>query len=305
MINKSTPANVETTTEASDWRDVFTTSKDGLKLYARDYGSRILATTPVVCLPGLTRNSKDFHELAMHLSEKRRVLCLDYRGRGRSDYDPNYKNYSPMVEVSDTLDVMAAAGISHGVIIGTSRGGILAMIMAVMRPGVLKGVVLNDIGPEIAVEGLLRISGYVGNMPNPKSWNEAVVMLKKIAQAHFPTLNDEEWMSFARTTFRDENGLPKSDYDPALRHTLPKIIASGDAKIPKLWAQFNALKNFPTLVIRGENSDLLTQETLQKMHDAHEKMLSITLKNRGHTPFLNEIQAVAAIDRFIGQIDKN
>jgi len=165
--------------------------------------------------------------------------------------------------------------------------------------------VLNDLGPEIAVEGLLRISGYVGNMPNPKSWNEAVVMLKKIAQAHFPTLDDDEWMSFARNTFRDEKGLPKSDYDPALSHTLPKIVASSDAKIPKLWAQFNALKNFPTLVIRGENSDLLTEETLQKMHAAHEKMLSITLKNRGHTPFLNEIQAVAAIDRFIGQIDKN
>jgi len=210
-----------------------------------------------------------------------------------------------MVEVSDTLDVMAAAGISHGIIIGTSRGGILAMFIAVMRPGVLKGVVLNDIGPEIAVEGLLRISGYVGNMPNPKSWKEAVVMLKKATQAHFPTLDDEEWMSFARTTFRDQKGLPKSDYDPALSHTLPKIVASGDAKIPKLWAQFKALKNFPTLVIRGENSDLLTEETLRKMHDAHEKMLSITLKNRGHTPFLTEIQAVAAIDRFVNQIDRN
>jgi pimeloyl-ACP methyl ester carboxylesterase len=129
--------------------------------------------------------------------------------------------------------------------------------------------------------------------------------LKKVAQAHFPTLDEDEWMSFARNTFRDEKGVPKSDYDSALRHTLPKIIASDDANIPKLWAQFNALKNFPTLAIRGENSDLLTKETLQKMHDAHEKMLSLTLKNRGHTPFLTEIQAVAAIDRFVNQIDRN
>ncbi len=287
----------------SSWRDVFTTSKDGLKLYARDYGSRIAALTPVVCLPGLTRNSKDFHELALHLCDKRRVLCLDYRGRGQSEYDRNYKNYSPLIEVSDTLDVMTAAGISHAVVIGTSRGGILAMIMAVMRPTVLKGVVLNDIGPEIAVEGLLRISGYIGNMPDPKNWAEAVGLLKKVTQAHFPTLDDDEWMTFARNTFRDDNGQPRCDYDPQLRHTLPKIISSDDAEIPKMWPQFKALRNIPTLVIRGENSDLLTSETLKKMHKAHEDMTSITLKNRGHTPFLTEFEAVVAIDRLIDLID--
>jgi len=287
------------------WRDVFTTSKDGLRLYARDYGSRLSPLSPVICLPGLTRNSKDFHELAMHLSAVRRVLCLDYRGRGRSDYDPNSKNYSPLIEVADTFDVMTAAGISHGVIIGTSRGGILAMVMAVLRPTVLKGVVLNDIGAEIAVEGILRIAGYVGNMPDPKNWTEAVAVMKKVAQSHFPTLDSDEWMSFARKTFRDDEGRPRSDYDPELRHTLPKIISSSDADIPKLWPQFKALKNIPTLVIRGENSDLLTAKTVEKMHEAHEKMASITIKNRGHTPFLTEIEAVAAIEKLLIQADRN
>jgi len=303
-MNKKPQKQAETSDEPVNWRDVFTTSKDGLRLYARDYGSRISPTTPVVCLPGLTRNSKDFHDLATHLSQSRRVLCLDYRGRGRSEYDRNHKNYSPVIEVSDTLDVMTAAGINHAVIVGTSRGGILAMIMAVVRPTALKAVVLNDIGAEIAIEGLLRISGYVGNMPDPKNWNEAMITLKKMAQAHFPTLDDDEWMAFARNTFRDEKGYPRSDYDPALRYTLPKIISASDAKIPKLWAQFNALKNIPTLVIRGENSDLLTKETLEKMQKAHNKMDSITIENRGHTPFLNEIQALAAIDKLIAQVDK-
>jgi len=199
---------------------------------------------------------------------------------------------------------MTAAGINHAIIIGTSRGGILAMVMAVVRPAALKGVVLNDIGPEIAVEGLLRISGYIGNMPDPKNWNEAAIMLKKMGEANFPTLDDDEWLAYARTTFRDDNGFPKNDYDPALRNTLPKIISSRDADIPTLWPQFNALKNIPTLVIRGENSDLLTKETLQKMHDANKKLVSVTIKNRGHVPFLTEIEAVAAIDRLITQVDK-
>ncbi len=304
-MNKQNQAELSAFNITDGWKDVFTTSKDGLRLYARDYGYRLSPLTPVVCLPGLTRNSKDFHELAMHLSPKRRVLCLDYRGRGRSEYDRNYKNYTPLTEVTDTLDVMTAAGISHAIVVGTSRGGILAMVMAVLRPTVLKGVVLNDIGGEIAIEGILRIAGYVGNMPDPKNWNEAVLTLKKVAQAHFPTLPEDEWITFARNTFRDVNGKPKSDYDPALRHTLPKIISSSDARIPPLWPYFNALKNIPTLVIRGENSDLLTAETLEKMHQAHENMVSLTLKNRGHTPFLNEIQAVAAIDRLIKQIDNS
>ena len=287
------------------WRDVFTTSKDGLKLYARDYGSRLNPLTPVVCLPGLTRNSKDFHDLAEHLSSNRRVLCLDYRGRGRSEYDRDPKNYSPFIEAADVFDVMTASGISHAIIIGTSRGGILAMLMAVMRPPAVKAVVLNDIGPEIAVEGLLRIIGYVGNTPNPKNWNEAVLALKKMGQAHFPNLDDDEWMAFARNTFQDHKGQPKIDYDPELRHTLPKIISASDAEIPKMWPQFNALKNVPTLVIRGANSDLLTAETLTKMHLAHEDMISITLKDRGHVPFLNEPEAVTAIDKLIAQMDSS
>jgi len=249
-MNKKNQQELSALNAEDSWKDVFTTSKDGLKLYARDYGDRLSPLTPVVCLPGLTRNSKDFHELAVHLSPRRRVLCLDYRGRGRSDYDRNYENYTPLIEASDTLDVMTAAGISHAIFVGTSRGGILAMIMAVLRPTALKGVVLNDIGAEIAIEGILRIAGYVGNMPGPKNWNEAVLTLKKIALAHFPTLPEDEWITFARNTFRDENGKPKIDYDPALRHTLPKIISSSDAKIPPLWPYFNALKNIPTLVVR-------------------------------------------------------
>lgn len=291
--------------ETKSWRDVYTTSKDGLRLYARDYGSRVNAAIPVVCLPGFTRNSKDFHQLAEHLRQKRRVLCLDYRGRGRSQYDRNHKNYNPVIEASDALDVMTAVGIGHAIFIGTSRGGILAMIMAVMRPSVLKGVVLNDIGAEIAVEGLLRISGYVGTMPDPKNWNEAAITLNKMSQAHFPNLEEEEWMTFARNTFHDDNGLPKIDCDPGLRDTMPKIIASDDAEIPKFWPQFNALKNVPMLVVRGENSDILTKETLAKMHEAHEKMASITLKDRGHAPFLTEPEAVEAIDDLIARVERS
>lgn len=294
---------LETLAKSQNWRDIFTTSKDGLKLYARDYGSRIAEKTPVVCLAGLTRNSKDFHELATGLSVERRVLCLDYRGRGRSDYDAVYGNYSPLVEVADTFDVMAACGIDHAVIIGTSRGGILAMIMAVLRPSMLRGVVLNDIGAEIAIEGVLRISGYVGNMPVPRDWDEAVTLLQKVMKGHFPNLTDGEWMTFAKKTFRDDNGRPASDYDANLSHSLPKIISGNDAELPDMWPQFKALANIPTLLIRGENSDLLTAKTLKEMQKAHKKMVSVTLKDRGHTPFLTEPLALEEIEKLLKQAD--
>src|ERR1700730_4002352 len=160
-----------------NWNDIHFTSRDGLRLYARHYGARESLRRPVVCLAGLTRNSRDFHDLAMALArpddEGREVFAIDYRGRGRSQHDANWKNYSILVELNDVLDFMTMRGLNRAAIIGTSRGGLITMLMAALRPNALGAVVLNDIGPVIEREGLARIVAYVGRVPLPATWAEA------------------------------------------------------------------------------------------------------------------------------------
>ena len=159
-------------------RDLFYTSQDGLKLYARDYGERTAPGTPVICLPGLTRNSKDFEPLAEHLSASRRVICPDLRGRGRSGYCDNWSDYTPAHEMMDTLDLMGAAGVGQAVFAGTSRGGLIIMALAAFRPNVIKAAILNDIGPEVEPKGIARIASYVGVTEIAKTWDEAAVKLR-------------------------------------------------------------------------------------------------------------------------------
>lgn len=194
---------------ALPYREIFYTSQDGLRLFARDYGERASPATPIICLPGLTRNSKDFETLAMHLSPHRRVICPDLRGRGRSGYCENWADYTPVHEMMDTLDLMGATGIAQAIFIGTSRGGLIAMAMAAFRPNVIKAVVLNDIGPEVNMKGIERIASYVGVMETPSTWDEAAVKLRLMNEREFPNLSSEDWRAFARRTFAEENGAPK------------------------------------------------------------------------------------------------
>jgi len=284
------------------WRDIFYTVHDGLRLYARDYGDRKSPALPVICLAGLTRNSKDFHDIAVHLSRERRVLALDYRGRGRSEYANDWKSYNPLVELADTLALLAREGIEEAAVIGTSRGGLLAMLMAAVRPAGLKAVILNDIGPEIASEGLLRIRGYLQHAPGPSHWHDAQDHLKK-TNPGFRNLTESQWMAFARRIFRDVRGKAWIDYDPNLRKTFLSYDDIIKGRIPTLWPQFAAMSAIPALVIRGQNSDLLTVETLSKMRKLKPGLKTITVPDRGHTPFLTENGLFQAIETLIKKAD--
>ena len=194
----------------ADYADLFVSAADGLRLFARDYGPRTGTALAVVCLPGLARTSADFHELALSLSQdgkrSRRVLALDYRGRGRSEYDRDWRNYDLKVELADVLAVLTAASIEEAMFVGTSRGGLLTMALSAARPALLRGAVLNDIGPVIEGRGLARIRGYVGKLPAPADYGEAVDILKKLMSAQFTALSEEEWRSWAEATWKEENG---------------------------------------------------------------------------------------------------
>lgn len=289
----------------AEWRDLYFTSFDNLRLYARDYGSQTADATAVLCLPGLTRNSKDFHELAVALStdleEPRRVVCADYRGRGRSAYDRNWRNYDLMIELNDVLHLMTAAGLSHAAIVGTSRGGLIAMLMAAVRPGVMAGVVLNDIGPKIGASGIARIKSYVGRVPQPKSWDEAADIVRQLNEGQFPGQPPEIWMNQARKTFIERNGQIVLDYDPALARPLAEIDL-GEA-LPTLWPQFEALRAMPTLALRGENSDLLTQDTLDRMAERHPRLETLTIAGAGHAPHLTDAATIGRVATFFAKVD--
>ncbi|MDZ4381857.1 MAG: alpha/beta hydrolase [Parvibaculum sp.] len=281
------------------YRELFYTSQDGLTLFARDYGERTAPGTPVVCLPGLTRNSKDFEPLAEHLSLHRRVICPDLRGRGRSGYCDNWADYTPAHEMMDTLDLMGAAGIGQAVFAGTSRGGIIVMALAAFRPNVIKGAILNDIGPEVEPKGIDRIAGYVGVMEPPATWDEAAVKLRMMNEREFPNLSAEDWRNFAHRTFAEENGLPKMDYDAKIGTAMRKGMEAAKGEIPTLWPQFKSLSQMPLLAIRGENSDILTASIMERMKEANPAMHSVVATDRGHAPFLDEPEVLAAIDGFL------
>ena len=192
----------------------FVSAPDGLRLHVREYGSRAAASPrmPVVCLPGLARTAADFDRLARVLAaDGRRVLALDYRGRGLSERDPDPTHYDLATESADVLATLAATQVGRAIFIGTSRGGLITMILAALQPALIAGAVLNDIGPVIEAEGLARIKGYVGKLPRPNSWAEAVDLLKQIAGAQFTALTDADWLDFAQLTFKEENGALRAD----------------------------------------------------------------------------------------------
>jgi pimeloyl-ACP methyl ester carboxylesterase len=288
-----------------DWDEIRYTSNDGLTLYARHYRSPGARARPVVCLPGLTRNSADFHDLASflanHPSRPREVYCPDYRGRGKSDFDVEWRNYSPLIEVLDVLDLMAIAGLERAALIGTSRGGIISMIMAAMRPNAIGALVLNDIGPVIETAGLARIMGYAGKIPLPGDWAEATELVRSMNKRFFTNLAEEDWRELARQFFGEANGRPTPGYDPNLAKALSEIDIS--QKIPTMWPQFEALKSVPVLVLRGENSDLLSARTVTEMAERHPRLASVTVHAQGHAPLLKDRFTIGIIADFLRETD--
>lgn len=288
------------------YRELFASAADGLRLYARDYGPELGDALPVVCLPGLARTSEDFHDLAEALgadaASPRRVLALDYRGRGRSEWDKDWRNYDVKVELNDTLQVLTVAGIDKAIFVGTSRGGLIAMALSAVRPTLLRGAVLNDVGPVIDGKGLIRIRGYVGKLPQPRTMEEAGTLLKQMSDAQFPRFTHEQWVKMARGTWREEDGRLLLNYDPNLMKTLEAIDL--EMPLPDLWPLFGGLAPFPVLAIRGGNSDLLTGETLKSMQDRHPRLTAVTVPDQGHAPIL-EGDLIGTIRQWIAKVEQD
>ena len=291
----------------TDYAERWFSATDGLQLYYRDYEGPPdgLARTPMLCIPGLTRNARDFDSIAAHVAGSRRVLVTDLRGRGQSDYDPNPANYAVPIETADMLQLMAFAGIPRVVVLGTSRGGVIAMVMATVHPDAVAGAILNDMGAQLEPNGLERIYAIMRAPPSYANWEEAADTLKRAHAALFPNVPEARWREFARALYRERDGRVVGDYDPKF----PQAILDGRGTNPRdergaadLWKWFEALKPRPTLVLRGANSDLLTHETLEKMRAAKPDMITVTVPDRAHVPFLDEPEAVEAIDRFLAAV---
>ena len=284
--------------------DLWITAPDGLKLHALIGGARAAPGLPVVCLPGLSRTVEDFRPLLLRLvADGRRVLALDSRGRGRSERDKNPANYSVPVELADVLATLDAASIPRAIFVGTSRGGILVMALAVARPAAIGAAVFNDIGPVLEMAGLLRIKQYVGRMPRPDSWSDAVHILRSAMGGHFPALDDAGWDAYARTTWREgEDGLEPA-CDPALSTVLKDVDPAEPA--PTLWPQFDALPRVPLMVIRGENSDLLSREAVGMMRARRPDLAVLEVPGQGHAPLLRGDATLDPIAAFVARCEEN
>lgn len=272
----------------------FYTAQDGKRLYYRDYGDRLSPLPPVICLPGLSRNSRDFHDLASHLSSHRRVVCPDYRGRGQSAYDSNPARYHPRALLDDLRHLLVAADLTDFVAIGTSMGGLIAMAFGVVTPSALHGVILNDIGPEIGNAGVDKTFDYIGRDNPQDNWNDAT----DTVQAMLPSLNlksRDAWRAIAEGTFREmSDGKLHIDWDPKIIEPLRERTDSAE-----LWRLFRALKSTPVLAFRGELSEILSAETFQDMSAQHSGLTAVTIAGVGHTPTLGEVEALSAIDTFL------
>ena len=282
----------------------FYASPDGLRLHYLDFvpatdGGRL----PVVCLPGLTRGAEDFaslaHALAFEGDKPRRVVAFDYRGRGLSEHDPDWRHYDLATERTDYIEGLAQAGIGQAHFIGTSRGGLHIMALAPRHRDRIGSVVLNDIGPVLEAAGLRRIKGYVGQQVSPKDLDEAIRILKIGTGQHFVGLTDAEWRIFATTTFGSNDDQLRLRYDLRLARTLDAFDL--DKPLPDSWDLFDMLNGTPLLTLRGSHSDLLSSETLSAMAARWPESETFVVEGQGHAPLLADI---ASIDRIHTFLDK-
>ena len=278
--------------------DHYYTVNDGLRLHYRDYTGPS-DRPPLVCLHGLTRNCRDFADLASRYSPDRRVLALDFRGRGMSDYDPLPARYTPLTYAADVIQLLNQLMIDEAVFVGTSLGGLVTMTIAGMAPQRIAAAILNDIGPELSSGGLDRIKSYVGNEARFATWDEAADALAARSGDVHPDYDHAAWLAMARRACREDEGAIVFDYDMAI--AIP-FQTRGPAPHVDLWPLFKTLGQKPLLVIRGERSDLLAFDALEKMQAAVPDMKSATVPRTGHAPMLDEPEAAAAIDNFLAEI---
>lgn len=277
---------------------------EGLRLHARDYAAASgPARAPVVCLHGLTRNARDFEALAPRLAAMgRRVLAVDVRGRGASAWDPDPTRYVPATYAADVLALLDALAVSRAVFVGTSMGGLITMVVAAVRPQAIAAAVLNDVGPELAPEGLARIASYTGQGGPVDDWAAAAAYARRINEAAFPHYGPADWAAFARRLFTEQNGKPTPDYDPDIAKAFARPSpAPGEDPPPPidLWPLFNGLAQHPLLTIRGESSDILSPDIARRMREAAPHMAYAEVAGVGHAPMLDEPEAMAAIDALL------
>jgi pimeloyl-ACP methyl ester carboxylesterase len=281
---------------STPYQEVFWSSHDGLRLYARVYESQSQGSPAVLCLHGLTRNSRDFEDLAAHLQSRYRVIVPDVRGRGLSARDPNPQNYQPGVYVQDILSLLEAVGEKRVNIIGTSMGGLLAMMMGVGYRDRVGGMVLNDMGPEVDPKGLERIKSYAGRLPPPKNWNDAIAQTRSMFGEAWPDLPEERWSTLARRGFReDAAGAVRVDADPMIG----EMLRAAPAATANLWPFWSALRGIPVLAIRGAHSDILSAATFMRMKTENPDLKQLEVARRGHVPLLDEPECLEAIDAIL------
>jgi pimeloyl-ACP methyl ester carboxylesterase len=283
---------------------VFVTVQDGSRLHLRDYGSSATTALPLICLPGLTGTSADFHELGAALAcrhdNPRRILAIDCRGRGLSDYR-NPRNYALAIELADLLSVLAALEIEESTVIGTSRGGLVAMLLAASRPHAIAGVIFNDVGPVVEAAGLMRIKQQIETLPLPRSFEEGADILRRLNAAQFPKFAPADWVRMSRRIFRKSGRGFVTCFDPKLAGTLEGL----DLRPPlSLWPQFDALGRVPIMVIRGANSDILSAATIGAMRARRPDLKLIEVPDQGHAPLLEEPGLIASIAEFLASCDR-
>ncbi|SDY36189.1 alpha/beta fold hydrolase [Citreimonas salinaria] len=270
----------------------FTTS-DGIRLHYTDEGQG----RALLCLPGLTRDGRDFDFVAPHLGDTR-LIRLDYRGRGRSDWAPP-ETYTVPVEARDAVELLDHLELPRAAVLGTSRGGLIAMMLAATAKDRLAGVALNDIGPEIAEPGLDVIKAYLGRRPAQKTIREAAARRAEVMTG-FVAVPESRWLEEAERLFVENRDGLDLTYDPALREA---VLESSAQPAPDLWPLFDALKGLPLCALRGENSDLLTPETFAEMQRRRPDMIAAEIPGRGHIPFLDEPEALDALRRWLRMLD--
>ena len=272
---------------------------DGLRLYYRDYPN-VSPRSPVICLPGLTRNSRDFAPLATRISTTRRVICPDLRGRGKSQYDPEWRNYHPGQYAADLWQLLDTLQLDEVVIIGTSLGGWMAMLLNHQQPGRIAGAVMNDIGPEADPDGIARVVATAGRLDVVGSLAEAIEQAKSVYSIVFPDWSEDQWQAYTETTNRQlDDGRFDLNFDRNIGHAAREGV-SGLEIDP--WKMFGDLANVPTLLIHGVMSDILTEPIIDRMRQHKPDLKIAPVRDRGHAPLLDEQEAVDAIATFLESV---
>jgi len=287
------------------YSDISFQSTDGLRLYARDYaGSGGAARLPVICIHGLTRNSADFEDVAPWIAAQgRRVIAVDVRGRGNSEYDKDPSRYHPMVYAEDVAKLAHDLGIGRAVFIGTSMGGIITMTLSLRHSKLIAAAVLNDVGPSLSSRGLQRIASYAGRGGELATWSDATAYISGINQPAFPENSDQEWQRWARRAFAEtEQGTLRPRYDANIALPIRNQKLKSESFAARM-AFRRLTRRRPTLLIRGEISDLIEAEQAAAMRAAAPDMLYAEVPGIGHAPMLSEPAAQEALRAFLANVD--